>query len=912
MLIHLNSIDEGNPANFKNTFSETLVIKPDSFVCMVGATITRKNHLQKIVFSVAGTLNVRFTPYDIVPITIPAGSYTPKQLADQINSNFQDYEKNDVFGEKCAICSLQAKATGTEPDQKIEFRFKWKGQALAEPYGLRAYMGQTNDYSQFLTSRIFGQADPNVKGTGSPISFNMVFGGNLTTYAFAPRVIEATSGKNPNGYTPPTSQVNKLVLNMACMTDNFIDNTFFLAQPNLTNIKFLIGSAVYDEVFNRYSRAATFGSGQWSNPADATNNCPNYISFKDDGSFDFYSLNVNTGAFDNIASNIKYHTGDFFNLSFDQETAPVNNPIPDHRMTSALLVHTKGNGNAFMYIMNMAGSETWNGFAPKANDLADYITARNLEMETLASYEAFWNNKGIFALRAPIGVRAGSGVQSENNYADSNNNNGFRWLQNGGVVATIDRQTANGRAYLNGLPLFQRYTAGAAPSLNADLKSTAVFSDNTAGGIAAKQFPFMWSYYFRLVDDTAKITGIDRHALINDTLGQRLVSVAPVQGEAFDVELFYDDGTNATVVLQDNLGTRINIQYATDYYMKVAYVIDNSSLNGTCSIEIIDVVADVSYKGTIVNSKNFANWSSISCSNHSVLQSYQKCLNGYFGHFRFHSVSKIGTMVSTYWDALFTELYGYINTGTKTKNYWWNYNDTVYANNIAQYQNIGLVNPQFTLTPVFHKDTLNANVKDTTWGDFVQPFFQHATYVPNTAGSRVVNLPEATYSGDEKGLADLSAFTSAIEFENVDRNDNIFVEPLQVGEGKEIVGTDDATYPIIGDVDDVLLEDKNINVEIPNLPHKSYNGVIRTRDKTIGQVPVNSINSERLERDNLDIISAYPPTKNWIALNNPGDIVLNELQVKLSDVKGVEIPSTEIAQETNVAIEIKNRNEIMN
>ena len=109
-----------------------------------------------------------------------------------------------------------------------------------------------------------------------------------------------------------------------------------------------------------------------------------------------------------------------------------------------------------------------------------------------------------------------------------------------------------------------------------------------------------------------------------------------------------------------------------------------------------------------------------------------------------------------------------------------------------------------------------------------------------------------------------------------------------------------------------MLEDKNINVEIPNLPHKSLNGVTRTRSKTIGQVPVNSINSERLERDNLDVISAYPPSKNWIALNNPGDIVLNELQVKLSDVRGVEIPLTEIAQETNVEIEIKNRNEIMN
>ena len=314
MLIHLNSIDEGNPANFKNTFSETLVIKPDSFVCMVGATITRKNHLQKINFQSPGTLNIRFTPYDIVPITIPVGSYTVKGLADTINSNFQDYEKNDTFGEKCAICSVQAKAVGNEPDQTLEFRFKWKGTSAENTYGLRAYMGQTNDYSQFLTTRINGQADPNVIGSGMP-SFNMVFGGNLTTYAFAPRVIEAASGKNPNGYTAPANQVNKLALNTACMTDNFIDNYFFIGQPNLTNIKFLMGSAVFDEGANNYSRACTFGSGQWSNPGTATNNCPFYISFKKDGQYDFYMLNVNTGTFDVITTQ-DYHTGDYFSLAF--------------------------------------------------------------------------------------------------------------------------------------------------------------------------------------------------------------------------------------------------------------------------------------------------------------------------------------------------------------------------------------------------------------------------------------------------------------------------------------------------------------------------------------------------------------------------------------------------------------------
>ena len=81
-------------------------------------------------------------------------------------------------------------------------------------------------------------------------------------------------------------------------------------------------------------------------------------------------------------------------------------------------------------------------------------------------------------------------------------------------------------------------------------------------------------------------------------------------------------------------------------------------------------------------------------------------------------------------------------------------------------------------------------------------------------------------------------------------------------------------------------------------------------DKTIGVIPVNGINADRLERDNLDIITAYPPTKNWIPLNNPGDIILNELHVKLSDVRGKELDASEITQETAISIEIKEKNEI--
>ena len=88
------------------------------------------------------------------------------------------------------------------------------------------------------------------------------------------------------------------------------------------------------------------------------------------------------------------------------------------------------------------------------------------------------------------------------------------------------------------------------------------------------------------------------------------------------------------------------------------------------------------------------------------------------------------------------------------------------------------------------------------------------------------------------------------------------------------------------------------------------NGVNRSQDKTIGQIPITGINSENKLRNNLEVISAYPPTKNYIPLNNAGEIPLNELHVRLTDIKGVEIPAVEIAQETNIQLEIKSRNEI--
>ena len=64
--------------------------------------------------------------------------------------------------------------------------------------------------------------------------------------------------------------------------------------------------------------------------------------------------------------------------------------------------------------------------------------------------------------------------------------------------------------------------------------------------------------------------------------------------------------------------------------------------------------------------------------------------------------------------------------------------------------------------------------------------------------------------------------------------------------------------------------------------------------------------------DNLEILEVIPATKVWLELNNPGEIPLNRLDVQLSDVFGKKLNELNYSQPTNIVLEIKNNDDIIN
>ena len=905
MLFNLNSIDERNPANFKNRFSDNVVIQKDSYVCLIGATITRKNYVKKIVFLNQGILRLRLNNYDVFDVPIPAGTYTLQEFCDRANALFTNYDAGDTsIGSICAITSFHAFVGGTLEEEKLEFRFKWKGADNDNGFAFHQLMGIDVSYGRYLARDIVGKASANVKPNAIN-GINSVIGGNAGMYTSIGGVIEGTTPLNPQGYTIPPNQVNGSALNMATMPQAFLGNTFFIGQPDLPNIKFLMGRAEYDTGTNKYLTGATFGSAQWSNPG-ITNNCPIYFNFKSTGQYDGYYYNVNTGAFATFHSDIFYNPADLFRFNF---VRPDATPLLNKLSTRLTLHHITSNSNVFMMLNKLSGTPQWGAFTPQALDLQEYCAGFGSGLYNLADYETFWDSQSANTNTRPIGVRAGTGKTTEGNYADCNGNNGFAYDNAFFSANNMTLQTGNLRTHLNGTPYYVRYTTASAPSIAPDLLCSTTIA--TTGGIKVAGKPMMFSFYFKLIDDTAKLPGgnLDIHNFLTDAeTGQRMVMVRPAQVVAHDVEL-YLNGHIDSITLTNGTGTRINIAYAKDYFMRVSY---NGTTHDTYQVSIYDIDADDTFTGTATGGGNY--FLPLGAINYPHTRgagvNYNHTFNGFFGEFRVHLACNSSQITSNHWDSTFTDLCSYMRNGTRTMKYYWNY-DLKQTYPIGDYTNIGLINNRATLTPVFDKDTMTIGF-DQNWGDFVAPNFIHASFMKNS--NRLTGFSADAYDGDELGLLDVELLdpdnSGDLTFENIDARGNVVVEPTQVGDNKEIVTPEGVLYPIIAEVNDIELEDKTINVQIPNLPHKSINGVNRSQDKTIGQIPITGINSENKLRNNLEVISAYPPTKNYIPLNNAGEIPLNELHVRLTDIKGVEIPAVEIAQETNIQLEIKSRNEI--
>ena len=160
----------------------------------------------------------------------------------------------------------------------------------------------------------------------------------------------------------------------------------------------------------------------------------------------------------------------------------------------------------------------------------------------------------------------------------------------------------------------------------------------------------------------------------------------------------------------------------------------------------------------------------------------------------------------------------------------------------------------------------------------------------------VENLAIEAYTGEGSGIVLLNALQPIFQVVNEDNVNQRAILPYtwyNPGHAHPY-----AEFEI--DVVDSVIEDQVLRICLDNLPVQSWNGKNGNISKCIYQVV-----SEKLEDANLQYrnVIVNVPQKVWIELNNPGDIVLNSIDVSIRDIN--DVVEINMVGYTNLMIEIQ-------
>jgi hypothetical protein len=284
-----------------------------------------------------------------------------------------------------------------------------------------------------------------------------------------------------------------------------------------------------------------------------------------------------------------------------------------------------------------------------------------------------------------------------------------------------------------------------------------------------------------------------------------------------------------------------------------------------------------------------------------TLTDNQQYLHGYIYDWRIyqHNLNSDTNLLS--WDALVVDQRNYYTgagdwsdaTGSP-------YGKAIFTNlyNLGEFKycNWGADNNQLTQTPFISSEGTPV-VYDNAWFNFTDVFFYPCNRVTET--DRITNLnPYHIYDDAGQGIVASNDLDSYLNFDDYNRITERHIE-AQTDNDQTL-----STNPIaqtLSEQSEVDIDDKIFNVEILNLPHRTYNGSINTFDKTIYTIG-SLINGKTIE--NKRVIEVYPPQKTFVELNNAGNLILNQLEVQISDEFGKQ--ETDLQQETHITLEIIN------
>ncbi len=271
MLINLSSQNEADPARFHNDFFDSIVIKKNSFICLVKAQIIRTKEQKQVSIPPDTVMYVRWTAYDISQLILnPSGTdnlvLTMSGLVNYINSRWATMG----FPAGYVLEALLEDTVGDGNDEKVELKFlanmfeegvvdfRWKEEVYADHGGNNYFTvkyGQCYDSNNVLISFppgnvvpedeiqfFFSQAASWACGAIWDAVTRTPNDNQLNKNAFNLLTTEILSPTRLNGYTPMNYYINqpnsKINISFGVSTTNGNAIPEYLTGPYVGNDNF--------------------------------------------------------------------------------------------------------------------------------------------------------------------------------------------------------------------------------------------------------------------------------------------------------------------------------------------------------------------------------------------------------------------------------------------------------------------------------------------------------------------------------------------------------------------------------------------------------------------------------------------------------------------------------------------------
>tara|TARA_R110002153_G_scaffold1957_8_gene9661 strand:- start:79 stop:3336 length:3258 start_codon:yes stop_codon:yes gene_type:complete len=359
MLINLSSLNEPDPAKFKNDFSDSMMIPKMSYICLVKAQIIRIKETKQIVIPPNTTLYFRWMAYDVSSIVLNFNGtknlvFNLSQFVTELNNSWTALG----FPAGYVVEALIEDPPGTGSDEKIVFKiianvyqegvidFRWKDEVYAD-HGANNYFtvkyGQCRDDNNALL--------PFPPGSHVPGDDIQYFFSSDATFATGAIWDTVTRTSNANQVNKDAFSLLTTEILSPTQLNGYTPMNYYINQPNaILNISFGVSTTNANNPIE-YLSGAYVGNSNF-NPGNVTKS--NILSLEYEaaqGTLQAKLFNDELGTFE--TNSVNYKPGDYFEVYSLVDHEGAVDLIDPQRAFYMNVNHYSSNGLVFAYQGNL-------------------------------------------------------------------------------------------------------------------------------------------------------------------------------------------------------------------------------------------------------------------------------------------------------------------------------------------------------------------------------------------------------------------------------------------------------------------------------------------------------------------------------------------------------------------------------